>query len=113
MKNPVCLVLALAAVSQTLTSCCSVPPILCCPCADTSYRPFGRPGTAGEAYSKGYVCGLRDQRNEKSNCWDRHREEVPAMLAEYGARGYADGYAGRVQMESEIPDQRRATKLYR
>lgn len=113
MKRSVLLLLSLAAVSQSLTSCCSLPAILGCPCADSSYRPLGRPATPGEAYTAGYLCGQRDRRNELTSCWDRHSEEVPAGMAHYGASGYADGFAGRVQTECNVPDQRRVTKLYR
>lgn len=113
MKSSFLLLLGIAAMSQGLTSCCSVPAILCCPCSDSSYRPLGRPATPGEAYSAGYICGQRDLRNEKSSCWERHQEDVPAGLAPYGAQGYADGYAERVQTECTIPDQKRVTKLYR
>ena len=101
------------AIAQAFTSCCSLPPVFCCPCADTMYRPLGRPATPGEAYSAGYVCGHRDRREDRGSCWDRHRDEVPVALADYGAKGYADGYAGKVQTSCDIPDQRRVTKLYR
>lgn len=113
MKNTALLFLGVVAMGQGLTSCCSLPPIFCCPCADSTYRPLGRPATPGEAYSQGYLCGQRDRRNEAGSCWDRHANELPAGLAEYGAKGYEDGYAGRVRTECATPDQRRVTKLYR
>ena len=113
MKHSLLLLVSVASLGTGLTSCCTLPPVLCCPCADSSYRPLGRPATPGEAYTAGYVCGQRDRRNEQGSCWDRHKDEVPAGLVGYGAQGYADGYAGRVQTDCRIPDQRRVTKLYR
>ncbi|MFN0127439.1 MAG: hypothetical protein ACKV19_12215 [Verrucomicrobiales bacterium] len=113
MKPSFVILLAVAAVSHGLTSCCSPPPILCCPCADSTYRPLGRPGTPGEAYSAGYVCGQRDRRDGVEACLERHRGEVATGLQEYEDEGYADGYAGRVQTSCAIPDQRKATRLYR
>jgi hypothetical protein len=113
MKLSLCAVIGVIGLSQGLVSCCTMPPVLCCPCADSTYRPLGRPSTPGEAYSAGYVCGQRDRREGRGQCWDRHRGEVAVGLLEFGEKGYFDGYAGRVQTECSIPDQRRVTKLYR
>jgi hypothetical protein len=113
MKNSLLLLISVVGLGHGLSSCCTVPAVFCNPCADSSYRPLGRPATPGEAYTAGYICGHRDQREGRGQCWDRHVGEVAVGLQEFGAKGYADGYAGKVQTECHIPDQRRATRLYR
>jgi len=97
MKPRFPLLLALVAVAQALSSCCELPPLLCCPCYDGGYRPFGRPGSPGEAYEAGYLSGKNDQRNRRCRNAAGHIEEIALPLRGFFNAGYEDGFAGRVR----------------
>ena len=99
MKLRLPVFLALAAAAQTLTSCCELPPLLCCPCYDGGYRPFGRPGTPGEAYQIGYLSGKHDARERHCRQPEARQDEVALTLRAYYGRGYDDGFVGRTRSD--------------